>query len=75
MLLNVGEVANLYHEFQSRQLKVAALSCNDADLHREWIRDIEAYSSGSRVDYPIFADPKRQIAVLYVWPVVSSAAL
>ncbi len=29
-----------------------------------WIQDIEAYTPGSKVDYPIIADPKREIAVL-----------
>ena len=29
-----------------------------------WIQDIEAYTPGSKVDYPIVADPKREIAVL-----------
>ena len=61
-----GEVAALQKDFQFRQIKVAALSCNDADMHREWVQDIEAYTPGARVDYPIIADPDRQIAVLYV---------
>ncbi|KAA6429143.1 MAG: peroxiredoxin 6 [Trebouxia sp. A1-2] len=30
-----------------------------------WIKDIEAYTPGSKVDYPIISDPKREIAVLY----------
>ena len=29
-----------------------------------WIQDIEAYTPGSKVDYPIIADPKREVAVL-----------
>ena len=29
-----------------------------------WIKDIEAYTPGSKVEYPIISDPKREIAVL-----------
>ena len=28
-----------------------------------WISDIESYTPSSKVDYPIIADPKREIAV------------
>lgn len=31
---------------------------------RRWISDIEAYTPGSKVDYPIIADPNRDIATL-----------
>ncbi|KAL0376310.1 UNVERIFIED_CONTAM: 1-Cys peroxiredoxin [Sesamum calycinum] len=30
-------------------------------LHKEWIKDIEAYNKGHRVNYPIAADPTRRI--------------
>ena len=31
-----------------------------------WISDIESYTPSSKVDYPIIADPKREIAVQWV---------
>ncbi|KAJ8900197.1 hypothetical protein K2173_024837 [Erythroxylum novogranatense] len=36
------------------------LSCDDVVSHVEWIKDIEAYSGGSKVTYPIIADPNRE---------------
>lgn len=36
-------------------------------MHR-WIQDIEAYTPGSIVNYPIIADPNRDIATLYALP-------
>lgn len=61
----LGEVGKLRGEFQQRGVKVLALSCNDVDSHKGWTADIEAYTSGSKVFYPIIADPSREIAVKY----------
>ncbi|DBA94815.1 hypothetical protein WJX77_008101 [Trebouxia sp. C0004] len=61
----LGQVGKLQKEFAQRGIKLAALSCNDTESHRAWIKDIEAYTPGSKVDYPIISDPKREIAVLY----------
>lgn len=59
-----GELGRLRADFQRREVKLAALSCNDVDSHKSWIADIEAFTPGSKVDYPIIADPDRHIAVL-----------
>lgn len=59
-----GELGRLRHEFHHRQIKLAALSCNDVTSHKAWIADIEAYTPGSKVDYPIIADPDRHVAAL-----------
>ncbi|BDA42933.1 Peroxiredoxin-6 [Coccomyxa sp. Obi] len=61
----LGEVGKLQSEFAKRGVKLLALSCNDVDSHKGWIQDIEAYTPGSIVNYPIIADPKRDIATLY----------
>eukprot|EP01026_Neomeris_dumetosa_P039066 TRINITY_DN31_c3_g1_i5.p1 TRINITY_DN31_c3_g1~~TRINITY_DN31_c3_g1_i5.p1 ORF type:complete len:228 (+),score=35.75 TRINITY_DN31_c3_g1_i5:110-793(+) len=61
----LGAVAQYTAEFEKRGVKVLALSCNDVDSHKGWIGDIQAYTPGAEVKYPIIADPKRDIAVKY----------
>jgi 1-Cys peroxiredoxin 6 len=61
----LGAVGSLSSEFEKRGVKVLALSCNSVDLHKAWTADIEAYTPGSKVSYPILADPERKIAVLW----------
>ena len=50
-------------EFEKRGMKVIALSCNDVELHKGWIADIESFTPGAKVSYPIIADPTRELAV------------
>lgn len=59
----LGAVGNFLTEFEKRGVKVLALSCNPVDVHRAWIADIEAYTPGSKVGYPIIADPMRDLAI------------
>jgi 1-Cys peroxiredoxin 6 len=40
-----------------------ALSCDDVESHKAWIKDINAYS-GAGFPYPILADSKRELAIL-----------
>eukprot|EP00897_Mesotaenium_endlicherianum_P009083 jgi/Mesen1/8202/ME000442S07480 len=61
----LGAVGLRLPEFEKRGVKVLALSCNDVELHKAWIADIEAYTPGAKVGYPIIADPSREIAVKY----------
>ena len=63
----LGTVASLAEQFASRGVKLAALSCEGADSHRRWIKDIEAadWAKGAKVDFPIIADPDREIATKY----------
>ena len=45
-----------------------ALSCNDAESHNSWIKDIKAYGNldnEAPFPYPIIADPKRELAVKF----------
>lgn len=35
------------------------------ESHNGWIEDIKAYNKLPSFDYPILADPKREIATLY----------
>lgn len=61
----LGEVARLQGEFTKRGVKVLALSSDTTDAHRGWIDDIEAFTPGCKVDYPIISDAKQKIATLY----------
>uniref|UniRef100_A0A7S1T8C7 Peroxiredoxin n=2 Tax=Tetraselmis chuii TaxID=63592 RepID=A0A7S1T8C7_9CHLO len=63
----LGTVASYEEEFNKRGVKLAALSCNDAESHKGWIKDIEStkFAHGSKVSYPIVCDPKRELAVKF----------
>jgi len=66
----LGEVGRLRPSFEERGVKVIALSCDSAESHTKWHKDIEEYISGKAntqvsVNYPIIADPDRTIASLY----------
>ncbi|KAJ6429570.1 hypothetical protein OIU84_021049 [Salix udensis] len=48
-------------EFAKRGVKLLGLSCDDVSSHVEWVKDIEAYTPGCKVTYPIIADPNREL--------------
>ncbi|EFN59977.1 hypothetical protein CHLNCDRAFT_133096 [Chlorella variabilis] len=59
----LGAAAKLQGEFSKRGIQLVALSCNDLDSHKQWVKDIEgSMSDGRRIEYPIIADPDRSIA-------------
>ncbi|XXQ31832.1 Thioredoxin domain-containing protein [Plasmodiophora brassicae] len=60
----LGRVAKLQDEFAKRGVQVVALSCDDVDSHKKWIKDIES-SQNCTVNYPIIADADRKIAALW----------
>jgi len=57
----LAKMAQYSSEFYQRGVKLLGLSCDDLQSHKEWVKDIEAHSSGCKVDYPIISDPKREI--------------
>ncbi|XP_021752583.1 1-Cys peroxiredoxin-like [Chenopodium quinoa] len=57
----LGMMAAYADKFSKRGAKLLGLSCDDIASHKEWIKDVEAYSGGHKVTYPIIADPKREI--------------
>ncbi|KAL5781902.1 hypothetical protein ACOSP7_006931 [Xanthoceras sorbifolium] len=57
----LGIMAAYASKFAERGVKLLGLSCDDVKSHNEWIKDIEAYTPGSKVTYPIIADPNREI--------------
>lgn len=60
----LGEVARLKPEFDKRNVKILALSVDDAESHKGWINDINETQSCS-VNYPILADGDRKVSDLY----------
>ncbi|KAK9452637.1 mitochondrial peroxiredoxin PRX1 [Dipodascopsis uninucleata] len=62
----LGAFAQLEDEFKARNCKLIGLSANGLDSHAKWIEDIEEVASnGSKVGFPIIADPERKVAFLY----------
>uniref|UniRef100_A0A2P2HWY7 1-Cys peroxiredoxin n=1 Tax=Hirondellea gigas TaxID=1518452 RepID=A0A2P2HWY7_9CRUS len=59
----LGKAAELAPEFEKRNCKMIALSCDGVDDHKGWIEDIKSYSKLSEFPYQIIADEKRDLAV------------
>ncbi|KAJ4978950.1 hypothetical protein NE237_009730 [Protea cynaroides] len=57
----LAKVAAHTERFEDRGVKLLGLSCDDIQSHNNWIKDIESYSGGCKVKFPIIADPKREI--------------
>ena len=60
----LGEVAKLKPEFDKRNVKVIALSVDDADSHKGWIGDVNE-TQNTTVNYPILADVDKKVSDLY----------
>ena len=60
----LGEVARLKPEFDKRGVKVIGLSVDPLEDHRVWAGDI-AETQGHALNFPLIADPDREIADLY----------
>jgi alkyl hydroperoxide reductase subunit AhpC len=60
----LGAVAKLKNEFDKRGVRVIAISVDGLDSHKKWIPDIEE-TQGIQLNYPIIADPEREVAILY----------
>ncbi len=60
----LGAMAKLAPEFESRNTRVIGLSVDSADSHEVWLEDIEE-TQNAKVGYPIIADPERTVANLY----------
>ena len=58
----LASAASLQMSFKNRNVALVGFSCNSAESHRQWIRDIE-YVSGFIVQFPLFCDVTRENAV------------
>lgn len=57
----LGRVAKLLPEFERRNCKVLALSCDSVEEHVKWIKDINE-TQGTEVTFPIISDPNFELA-------------
>ncbi|KAJ3127731.1 hypothetical protein HK100_009573 [Physocladia obscura] len=60
----LGAVARLAPEWAKRAVSVIGLSCSSLDDHEVWVKDINETQSCA-LEFPIIADPLREIATLY----------
>lgn len=61
----LARAAQLQDEFKKRNVKLLALSCNDVQMHKDWIKDIEAYGqldTSKAFPFPIIDDRSRHLA-------------
>src|SRR6202040_3106871 len=60
----LGLTAKLASEFEKRNVKAIALSVDNVESHKEWIKDINETQAAS-VGFPILADGDRKVSELY----------
>ena len=60
----LGTVANYKPEFDKRNTKVIALSIDDMESHKGWVKDIEE-TQEVKLNYPIIADEDKNVSNLY----------
>ena len=60
----LGYTAKLKDEFVKRGVKAIALSVDDVESHKGWIKDINETQNTS-VNFPIIADQDRKVSTLY----------
>jgi len=60
----LGTAAKFKGEFDKRGVKMIAISVDPLDSHRNWINDINE-TQNCTVNFPLIADPNREIANLY----------
>lgn len=60
----LGTTAKFKDEFGKRDVKMLALSVDDAASHKEWIKDINEVND-TTVNFPIIADTDRKVSDLY----------
>jgi len=60
----LGRVASLKEEFDRRNARVIAISVDPLESHERWLDDIRDVT-GHELNFPVIADPSREIADLY----------
>lgn len=60
----LGEMAGIMNEFESRNTKIIGISVDPVNSHLEWKSDIEKVS-GNAVNYPLIGDTELKVAKLY----------
>ena len=60
----LGRTAQLKEDFAKRNTKVAAVSVDGLDSHKDWVKDIDE-TQNTKVEFPIIADSDKNVAKLY----------
>jgi thioredoxin-dependent peroxiredoxin len=60
----LGYMARIQPDFESRNVKIIGLSVDPTDKHEEWAKDIEE-TQGTAPQYPIISDDKFEISKAY----------
>lgn len=60
----LGMTAKLKGEFDKRNTKVVAVSVDDLESHKGWVKDINE-TQNTHVNFPIIADPDKKVAMAY----------
>lgn len=60
----LGTVSRYREDFEKRNVKTIAISVDPLASHEEWVKDINE-TQHTTLDYPMIADPTREIANLY----------
>ena len=60
----LGYMSKIKPEFDTRNVKILALSVDQVDTHKGWIGDINE-TQNTKVNFPIIADPDRKVSNLY----------
>ena len=60
----LGMVARIKPEFDKRNTKVIAVSVDDVDSHKRWIKDIEE-TQKTGMNFPILGDADKKVSNLY----------
>lgn len=60
----IGMLANLEEEYTKRGVKLAVVSVDDAESHKQWVDEINSINK-NEVKFPLLGDENKKIAVLY----------
>jgi thioredoxin-dependent peroxiredoxin len=60
----LGYMARIQPDFESRGVKIIGLSVDPTDKHEEWAKDIEE-TQGSKPEYPIISDANFEVSKAY----------
>jgi len=60
----LGYMARIKPEFDSRNVKIIAISTDPGENHEQWVKDIEE-TQGAEINYPIIADTDYNVAKSY----------
>lgn len=60
----LGTTAKFKDDFDKRNVKMLALSVDNAESHKEWIKDINEVND-TTVNFPIIADTDKKVSDLY----------